>query len=261
MDSLPDIMGAEHEIRDALTNLIFNAVDAMPTGGTLSVRTRKALGGDGRQRVVIEVSDSGVGMDDDTRRRCLEPFYTTKGERGTGLGLAMVYGMIQRHSAELEIESTVGQGTTVRLIFSAHTDSAVSTTLLAPSVVAKRRLRILLVDDDPMLIKSLQDTLQEDGHLITATHGGQPGIDAFAAAVGGVERFDVVITDLGMPHVDGRKVASSVKAASPTTPVILLTGWGQRIIAANDTPPHVDRVLAKPPRLHELRAALAELVP
>ena len=105
-EALPDIMGAEHEIRDALTNLIFNAVDAMPDGGTLTVRTRKAT--DARRRgrgCCIEVSDTGVGMDEDTRRRCLEPFYTTKGERGTGLGLAMVYGMIQRHSAELEIEA------------------------------------------------------------------------------------------------------------------------------------------------------------
>src|SRR5882724_2140000 len=93
-DDLPEIMGAEHEIRDALTNLIFNAVDAMPTGGTLTVRTRTTPSGDGMDKVLIDVSDTGVGMDEDTRRRCLEPFFTTKGERGTGLGLAMVYGMI-----------------------------------------------------------------------------------------------------------------------------------------------------------------------
>jgi CheY-like chemotaxis protein len=125
--------------------------------------------------------------------------------------------------------------------------------------MTNRRLRILLVDDDPLLIKSLQDTLQEDGHLITVTAGGQAGIDAFTAAQR-EDSFDIVITDLGMPHVDGRKVASSVKALSPATPVVLLTGWGQRLIAENDTPSHVDKVLAKPPRLHELRAALAELV-
>ena len=257
-ESLPDIMGAEHEIRDALTNLIFNAVDAMPSGGTLSLRTRTA-GDQGAERVLIEVSDTGIGMDEDTRRRCLEPFYTTKGERGTGLGLAMVYGMIQRHSAELEIDSVAGKGTTVRLSFPAHTSSLVSTTTQTMRAVVGRRLRILLVDDDPMLIKSLQDTLQEDGHVITATHGGQAGIDAFAAARQRGELVDLVITDLGMPHVDGRKVAASVKALSAKTPVILLTGWGQRLIAANDIPAHVDKVLAKPPRLHELRAALAEL--
>ena len=259
-DSLPEIMGAEHEIRDALTNLIFNAVDAMPTGGSLSVRTRKATVADGETRVLIEVTDTGVGMDEDTRRRCLEPFYTTKGERGTGLGLAMVYGMIQRHSAELEIDSVPGQGTTVRLNFPAFTSSVVSEPKTKKAALVKRRLRILLIDDDPLLIKSLQDTLQEDGHLITATHGGREGIDAFAAASKRGERFDIVVTDLGMPHVDGRKVASSIKNTSPTTPVVLLTGWGQRLIATNDTPAHVDKVLAKPPRLQELRAAFAELV-
>src|SRR6266403_885966 len=259
-DGVPDIMGAEHEIRDALTNLIFNAVDAMPSGGMLTVHTRKSVEVDGEDRVLIDVSDTGVGMDEDTRRRCLEPFFTTKGERGTGLGLAMVYGMIQRHSAELDIESTVGAGTTVRLSFPSYTSSNVTTTRVIKLPALGRRLRILLVDDDPMLIKSVQDTLQEDGHLITATHGGQGGIDAFAAAQKRGESHDIVITDLGMPYVDGRKVAASIKTLSPMTPVILLTGWGQRLVAANDIPPHGDKVLSKPPRLSELRAALSELV-
>jgi CheY-like chemotaxis protein len=223
------------------------------------VRTRKEEGPDG-ERVMVDVADTGVGMDEDTRRRCLEPFFTTKGERGTGLGLAMVYGMIQRHSAELEIESTLGKGTTITLSFPAITASAVSASKTSTVSVIGRRLRILLVDDDPLLIKSLQDTLQEDGHLITATHGGQAGIDAFAAAHQRGEVPDIVITDLGMPHVDGRKVAASIKTQSTSTPVIMLTGWGQRMMAANEIPPHVDKVLAKPPRLHELRAALMELV-
>jgi signal transduction histidine kinase/ActR/RegA family two-component response regulator len=257
--ALPEIMGAEHEIRDALTNLIFNAVDAMPSGGTLSVRTHKRSK-DWEERVLIEVSDTGVGMDEDTRRRCLEPFFTTKGERGTGLGLAMVYGMIQRHSAELDIESGAGRGTTVVLSFPALSASAVLTGPQVKQTAPGRRLRILLVDDDPLLIKSLQDTLQEDGHQITATHGGQAGIDAFAAAQKRGEQVDVVITDLGMPHVDGRKVASSIKSLSSSTPVILLTGWGQRLLAAHDIPPHVDKLLSKPPRLQELRSALQELV-
>jgi signal transduction histidine kinase/ActR/RegA family two-component response regulator len=258
-EGLPDIVGAEHEIRDALTNLIFNAVDAMPNGGTLTVRTRQLFKGED-ERVLVDVSDAGVGMDEDTRRRCLEPFFTTKGERGTGLGLAMVYGMVQRHSAELDIESAVGQGTTVRLNFPAYTGSMVSTTQTTNNPMVGRRLRILIVDDDPMLIKSLQDTLQEDGHEITATHGGQAGIDAFAAAQRRGETVDLVITDLGMPHVDGRKVAASIKALSSLTPVILLTGWGQRLIAAKDIPPHVDKLLSKPPRLQELRTAFLELV-
>jgi signal transduction histidine kinase/ActR/RegA family two-component response regulator len=260
-ESLPETMGAEHEIRDALTNLIFNAVDAMPDGGKLTIRTRHDRSNDEAEEVIVEVADTGVGMDENTRRRCLEPFYTTKGERGTGLGLAMVYGMIQRHSSQIDIESTVGEGTTVRLTFPALVVRAVAQERVIDLPASTKRRRILLVDDDPMLIKSLQDTLQEDGHVVTPTHGGQAGIDTFASTTKSGQAFDLVITDLGMPHVDGRKVAASVKELSAGTPVILLTGWGQRMIAENDTPPHVDRVLSKPPRLRELRAALAELCP
>jgi CheY-like chemotaxis protein len=119
------------------------------------------------------------------------------------------------------------------------------------------RLRILIVDDDPLLIKSLRDTLEADGHSIVTANGGREGIETFREA--GNHRFDVVITDLGMPYVDGRQVASAVKAESPGTPVILLTGWGQRLLAEGDVPPHVDRVLNKPPKLGQLRAALAEV--
>jgi CheY-like chemotaxis protein len=124
-----------------------------------------------------------------------------------------------------------------------------------------QRLQILLVDDDPMLIKSMRDILEQDGHAVTAADGGQKGIDTFTAAVSNGRAFSIVITDLGMPYVDGRKVAAAVKAASPRTPVILLTGWGKRLLAENDIPAHVDRVLSKPPRLVEVRATLAELVP
>lgn len=263
-DDLPDIMGSEVEIRDALTNLIFNAVDAMPDGGTLTLRTRAVVSGAGSgatRAVHIEVGDTGVGMDEETRRRCLEPFFTTKGERGTGLGLAMVYGMVQRHSADLEIDSAVRRGTTMRLIFAAADAPAMSVIEGPRPVLPSARLRILIVDDDPLLIKSLRDILEQDGHAVTVADGGQKGIDTFTAEVARGNAFAAVITDLGMPYVDGRKVAASIKDASPRTPVILLTGWGKRLLAENDIPAHVDRVLSKPPRLSEVRAALAELVP
>jgi CheY-like chemotaxis protein len=149
----------------------------------------------------------------------------------------------------------------MRLTFIAAESTLAATARFAIPPAQARPLRILLVDDDPMLIRSLQDTLQEDGHTIIAASGGQAGIDTFRAARQRGESFDAVITDLGMPYVDGRKVAAAIKAMSPTTPVVLLTGWGQRLIAANDTPANIDRVLSKPPRLMELRAALAELQP
>ena len=210
-------------------------------------------------QITLDVCDTGVGMDEGTQQRCLEPFFTTKGERGTGLGLAMVYGMVQRHSAKIEIQSEPGKGTTVRLIFPVSVPCTASSVRPAVPLRPKQRLRLLLVDDDPLLIKSLRDTLESDGHLITAADGGQAGIEAFVTAQKRGECFALVITDLGMPHVDGRKVAATVKAASPATPIILLTGWGERLLAEHDVPPHVDRVLNKPPKLQQLRATLAEL--
>ena len=260
---LPPIAGSETEIREALINLVFNAVDAMPEGGTLTLRTKVGQGVGhalGSQQVHLEVADTGIGMDEATRRRCLEPFFTTKGERGTGLGLAMVYGIAQRHNAEIEIESAAGKGTTVRLDFPAALAESFSGDQSEAAVSAPVRLRILVVDDDPLLTKSLRDTLEADGHAVVTASGGQEGIETFAASEQSGERFAAVITDLGMPYVDGRKVASAIKAVAPAKPVIMLTGWGQRLVAEGDIPPHVDRVLNKPPKLRELRSALAELV-
>jgi signal transduction histidine kinase/ActR/RegA family two-component response regulator/HAMP domain-containing protein len=249
------ILGAENEIRDAVTNLVLNAIDAMPEGGALTLRTRLV----DPSQLVLEVSDTGVGMDEETRRHCLEPFFTTKGERGTGMGLAMVYGMIERHSAELGIDSAPGKGTTVQLVFPLPATLDDPTGLLPVFGSPRRSLRILIVDDDPLIIESLSETLRSDGHRVTAAEGGQAGIEAFLAAQQRGEPFAAVITDLGMPYIDGRRVAAAVKAAIPSTPVIMLTGWGQRLAAENDIPLHVDRVLNKPPKLRELRLALAEL--
>jgi PAS domain S-box-containing protein len=265
-ERLPQIMGAEHEIRDALTNLIFNAVDAMPQGGTLTLRTCPVIRprtGDfsAYEEVWLEVTDTGIGMSEDIRTRCLEPFFTTKGERGTGLGLAMVYGMVQRHSAELQIDSALGKGTTVRLVFSS---ALVTAEVSEPRLTTRSPLQplsLLIVDDDPLIIDSLRDILQHDGHQVITANGGQQGIDTFVTARAGGIEFDAVITDLGMPYVDGRRVAAAVKHDSPNTPVILLTGWGQRLMADNEVPLHVDRVLNKPPKLEHLRRALADLIP
>jgi CheY-like chemotaxis protein len=168
-----------------------------------------------------------------------------------------VYGVTRRHNADIEMESASGQGTTVRLRFPVAV--GVADARLAQPAAMPPRLRILSVDDDPLLIKSLRDALEADGHAVVTANGGQEGIDTFRAAEERDEHFAVVITDLGMPYVDGRKVASAIKNDSPSTPVILLTGWGQRLVAEGDIPPHVDRVLNKPPKLKELRAALAEL--
>ena len=171
--------GGESEIREALTNLVFNAVDAMPEGGTLTLRAPRRSRAIGRAaRVQVEVADTGVGMDEATRRRCLEPFFTTKGERGTGLGLAMVYGVAQRHNAEIDIDSAPGQGTTARLGFPICDAEDRASEPSFDDPVAPR-MRILVVDDDPLLIRSLRDTLESDGHIVVTANGGQAGIDMF----------------------------------------------------------------------------------
>ncbi|HWB60485.1 MAG TPA: ATP-binding protein, partial [Chthoniobacteraceae bacterium] len=263
---LPPFMGVAGEIREALTNLVLNAADAMPDGGTLTLRARKQAnynGAPSQESVIAEVSDTGIGMDENTRHHCLEPFFTTKGERGTGLGLAMVYGVLQRHNAGIEIESAPGAGTTMRLDFPvpARTPASESSAGTEAAWTVPQRLRLLAVDDDPVVIESLRHILEDDGHVVTSANDGREGIAEFMAALERGEPFAAVITDLGMPYVDGRQVANTVKKLAPGTPVILLTGWGQRLVADGEVPANVDRVLTKPPRLRELRRALAACIP
>lgn len=248
---LPSVMGAEPEIREALVNLILNAVDAMPEGGDITVRTTFS-----GKTARLEVADTGAGMTEETRRRCLEPFFTTKGERGTGLGLAMVYGIAQRHNAGIEIESTLGKGTTVSMVFRLPEVVEAAPKQAAASTGPTKKHNLLLVDDDPLVLQSLRTTLEIEGHKVTTANDGQKGIDTFKAEHERGNKFSVVVTDLGMPHVDGRKVAAAIKAISPATPILLLTGWGQGM-TQEETPQHVDGVLGKPPRLRDLRAALA----
>jgi len=258
-NGLPKVMGSESEIRDAVVNLIFNAVDAMPEGGTITVQTRALPNG-----VSIEVRDTGTGMDEQTRRRCLEPFFSTKGEHGNGLGLAMVYGMLKRHGGEIEIVSELGSGTTMRLQFPIDSTSVERQPTTVPQSAAPGRrtgIRILLADDDPALLESLRSALEADGHHVMTADDGQSAIDAFEAADKAGAPFAVVITDFVMPIVDGRKVSTVVNQMRPGTPVIMLTGFGSRVRAQDDTLPYVDHIMAKPANLAELRATLARLLP
>jgi len=246
------ILGVQAEIRDALTNLVLNAVDSMPEGGTLTLRSFGA-----QHHVTVEVCDTGVGMTDEVRGRCLDPFFTTKGKRGTGLGLAMVYGMADRHGAELEIDSELGAGTVVRLVFPVAPATEAAIPAASPPRPQVRDLRILVVDDDELLRQSMRAILEREGHQVSAAHGGRVGIDVFTAALQRGEPFDAVITDLGMPHVDGRAVAAAVKSMSPYTPVILLTGWGQHL-DDDEIPSYIDHILTKPANLAEIRSALTD---
>lgn len=258
-DDLPSILCLEYEIREALTNLIFNAVDALPAGGQIKLKTRiyKATS-QGKMEtawIICEVQDNGIGMDKETLRRCFEPFYTTKGEMGTGLGLAAVYGIMQRHEGRIEVESELGNGTILRLLFP-FPIKVQETAVSQEARIEIPPLHILIVDDEPLLRLALNETLSSAGHRVEIADGGQKGLEEFQRGLDLDDPYDIVITDLGMPYVDGRKVTRQVKSISPTTPVILLTGWGSRMQAEGNIPLEVDYVLGKPPTLEQLQRAL-----
>lgn len=250
--SLPDIVGNASELREALTNLVFNATDAMPRGGTLTLRTllRQPSG-----EVMVEVCDTGTGMDPETRQKCLEPFFTTKGDRGTGLGLAMVYGVVQRHNGLLEIDSELRKGTTMRLVFPNAADAILEETVLNPADVEVSPMRILYIDDEPLLRDLMKSMLGSHGHRVQVADDGEAGLGAFRHARDRAEPFDVVITDLGMPYMDGRQVAQMLKTESPHTPVIMMTGWGT-MLQESDNTPFVDSIISKPPQMIEITKAL-----
>jgi signal transduction histidine kinase/ActR/RegA family two-component response regulator len=255
--NLASLVGIESELREALTNLILNAVDAITTGGVITVRTRVGSRGssDRPTHVLLEVSDTGAGMSEETRRRCLEPFYSTKGKRGTGLGLAMVYGVMERHGGQIEIESEQGKGTGIKLILPIRrlpgADPVTTDTELTPCP-----LNILCIDDEPLLRELLRELLEREGHHVSLADGGQSGVDEFRAAAHRQRPFDVVVTDLGMPYFDGRQVVKTIQQESPDTPIIMLTGWGSFMKEDGDMPEEVSGILTKPPRSNELREML-----
>ncbi len=260
---LTTLVGFETEIREALTNLIMNAVDAIPNGGMITVRTRMGSRGPAKgapTHLMLEVSDTGVGMNEETRRRCLEPFYSTKGKRGTGLGLAMVFGVMERHGGQIDIQSEVSKGTVIRLIFPIRTlTGAEPLPTRAEEVFVP--LNILCIDDEPLLRELLRELLERDGHKVKVADGGQSGVDEFRAAAHKQQPFDIVLTDLGMPYFDGRQVAKTIKEEFPGTPVIMLTGWGSFMKEDGDMPDQINGILSKPPRSNELREMLRQVSP
>ncbi len=254
----------ETEVTEALTNLVKNAIEAMPHGGTITVATRLILpteansGESTTAQVILEVTDPGVGMDEVTRQRCLEPFFSTKGPRASGLGLSMVYGLMRRHQGSIEIETAIESGTTVRLVFHPGNRSTRAEPR-DPLALSLPPLRILCIDDDRRIGAMLQQVLKAQNHLVEFADGGENGLVAFRTARQRGQAFQVVITDLGMPNVDGRQIVKTVKSESPETPVILLTGWAAMVGQEGDLPKDADVVLTKPANLPLLYAALARV--
>jgi nitrogen-specific signal transduction histidine kinase/CheY-like chemotaxis protein len=264
---VPLLLSDAGDLREALINLIFNAVDALPQGGTITLITRSsshpAPGGNPplEQQLQIEVRDNGVGMDEKTRQHCLEPFFSTKAKRGgTGLGLAMVYGMMRRHDGTIEIDSVPGHGTCVQLTFPIRENSSQTTTpISAPRAGRTRSLRILCIDDEPQIQELLKHCLTTLEHQVTTASGGKQGMEMFRAAMLEKHPYEMVITDLGMPDIDGHQVARTIKVESPGTPVIMMTGWGTMMKEDGETTPEVDAVVGKPPRIQELNNLLLKL--
>ena len=248
--SLKDVTvaGKASELREVLVNLIFNALDAMPDGGELGL----SVDGDSSPfgTACLEVKDSGVGMTAEFRKRVFEPFFTTKGAAGTGLGLATSYGIVKRHHGEIQIESEPGHGT--RFIVTMPT---ISTRQIAPvqkEVPRSPVLHILLIDDDERVRDTIGEYLRFDGHEVDLADGPAAGLDMIKA--GG---YDLIITDRAMPDMSGDRLALEAKRFAPHLPILMLSGFGEFMIARGEHPEGVDAVVAKPITADALRDAIA----
>ncbi|MCS7186567.1 MAG: response regulator [Armatimonadetes bacterium] len=252
-DSLPSIAGIGSELREALTNLIFNAVDAIVEKGEhegkITIRT-----GTERSFAFLEVIDTGIGMDEETKHRCLEPFFTTKGDKGSGLGLMMVYGTIQRHEGRIEIESELGKGTTFRLLFPMkETEKTKSTGEVGRETVPP--LKVLFVDDDQRVRGTLGELLRGWGHTVVVAEDGQSAFDTFLLALHSGQPFDIVITDLGMPRMNGAELIRKIREHDPNVPIIIVTAWGKESFI-----PEANAILSKPVKSQDLMEALAKVM-
>ena len=240
---IPEVSGRRREIREVIANLVLNAVDALPEGGRIVVATRAEPG-----RVVVSVSDSGTGMAPEVRRRAFEPFFTTKGVKRTGLGLAVAYGTVQRHGGQIAVESAPGGGTTVTFWLPVAEREA-EAARPADDAPAQRLGSVLVIDDEAEVRDLVAEVLVSDGHRVTAAAGGREGLARFEAG-----RFDVVVTDLGMPDLNGWEVARAIKSSRADVPVLVLTGWADAVDPSAATV--VDGILKKPFAVGELAAAV-----
>jgi DNA-binding response OmpR family regulator len=165
----------------------------------------------------------------------------------------MVYGIVERHEGKIEIESAMGRGTTMRLVFPVRNErnaAQESAPTKAPKPLPP--LHLLCIDDEPLLREMLKQILESGGHTVEVADGGQAGLEQFRSASQRGQPFDVVVTDLGMPYLDGRQLSQTLKRESPDTPIIMLTGWGTMMKEDGDLPAQVDGVLSKPPKITEL---------
>lgn len=251
VQSAPPISGHEPELREVFTNLVMNAVDALPEGGDISVSSRNEA-----DYVVVSLSDNGCGMDEDTRLRCVEPFYTTKGASGSGLGLAVCQSIIQRHSGRLAIESTIGKGTTFHIwLRRADTHPVSAIVKSGEQCHANGPFNILVVDDDPNTVKLLTNYLKQGKHTLQTAIDGETALEMLKQNV-----FDLVITDRAMGKINGDAVAVFAKQNNSAKRVLMLTGFGDLMEARHEKPPEVDLVLGKPVDKNGLLEAISAVM-
>ena len=213
---VPVVMGRPAELNEVITNLVLNAIDAMPKGGTLRIRTRL---GDHRH-AVITVADTGMGMSEEVRKKVFDPFFTTKGEEGTGLGLSVSHSIVERHGGDLKVDSRPGEGTTFTITLPIGMNpSGEAVPGGEPGI--ERKGRILLVDNDPQVLSILGEMLKDAGHHVLPVPSGPEALRVFVPS-----GFDLVITNVGMPEMSGWDVAEQLRARDPNVPVIFITGWG-----------------------------------
>ncbi|MDR7483601.1 MAG: ATP-binding protein, partial [Armatimonadota bacterium] len=252
LGAVPSVLGRPAALTESLTNLFLNAIDAMPEGGVLSVSTRRE--GD---TAVVTVADTGVGMTEAVRRRIFEPFFSTKGESGSGLGLAMVYSIVKRHGGEIRVESEPGRGAVFTLVFPVPTDRRPEPNGPAPSAGPRRRARVLLVDDDPQVLRVLDETLRSLGHAVTALPSASAALAAYQPG-----HFDVVLTNVGMAGMNGWEFAERLRGRDPRVPLLFITGWGLREEdGARLEALAVQRCLYKPVKPADLDSAIQAALP
>jgi len=250
LEEVPAVFGNASELREVLTNMIFNAVDAMPRGGRIVISTLPQT-----NWVEVRVSDTGTGMTEEVKKRVFDPFFSTKGVTNSGLGMSVSYGIIKRHGGEILIESELGKGTTfiLHLPF-VHAEEEAE----VPAPVPEKELtsaRILVIDDEDSVRDILARMLTAKGHQVVSASGGQEGIEKFKS-----ESFDLVFTDLGMPKVSGWDVGKAVKKMNATVPVAMITGWGMELNKEKMTENGIDLIISKPFNLAQVTELVSEAI-
>ncbi len=254
LGTIRPVAGELAPLREVLMNLLLNGIDAMPDGGRLILKTWMT-GPD----VHCAVSDTGAGMSEEVRHRALDPFFTTKGPKSTGLGLSVTYGIVQRHNGKLEIDSAPGRGTIVTITLPAMgTAMSAPATAASPALPAPSHLRVLIVDDEPEVRSALADMLGIAGHTAFQAAGGREALAWLEAG----QPVDLVLTDMGMPGMMGSEVARAIRGRWPHLKIGLMTGWDETEGLVADATSIVDFTLAKPFELKTLtRAYVATAAP